>query len=963
MIERRAEGLRLVEAITKRLASTTAEVAPWFAEHMPASYFRDLNSKTVEDHLSAIIAARSSGQPLALTLKADDDDLWTFINAHDRPGLLAHLVDQLPRDRALNSARIYTASDGQLIVDVFSFKKTEAYKPSDSAQRAAFERLAARLTQYAPELTSDAVEQHVQRCRAGYILSVSAKRFFKHMALYTQVAGTEDVISHVELVSTAPGLSRFIIAAANADPTSLFRRTARYLSIRGIDVRRAYLESMGPTNGPNVSMVSLVCVDPNGDAINPKRSDWREIRHDLERLAWLDRRVLSRANQGHHPHLSLTQCEVLLALSDLVHQRLGPHNPYRFSRDRVEDLVFSNIESTQRLAQVFVERFARDEIHEDQYQNQVRAIMALAAGAEGDASGRKVLETLCLGALAVQKTNIHLQRRYSLGMVLKADFLHGEESDDRDHPFGVLYFFGCMFHGLHVRFRDIARGGLRVVRPRGRLAYVNETNRLYNEAWGLAFAQQLKNKDIPEGGAKGVILATPEASTERVVKALGDTLLDLNLSDADTPSSLIYLGPDENITDELITWLVQRAYRRGHPCPNAFMSSKPGAGINHKQYGVTSEGVVVFLEAALKTRGIDPRTTPFTVKMTGGPDGDVAGNAIRIMVREFGSNPRIVAIADGTGSAEDPDGLNLDELSRLVDMGAGITEFNGTRLSDHGRVLALDDPGGLEARNTLHNRVLADAFIPCGGRPAAVNGDNWTHFLTSDGQGSASIVVEGANLFFTEEARDALSREAQVLFVKDSSANKCGVICSSFEIAASLLIDEETFLAIKADFVDEVLNRLRRLAQKEATLLFSQYQRRPHIPLSKVSVRLSETINQMKDAAIERIDELSPADAKLVDALFENYLPKSLSQAAGHAAVDALPRDYFNRVIASVLASELVYRKGIDYLSDINDESRGELAMAYLRHVSTTKRVIDALHASDLPEKKEVIELLENADQ
>ena len=58
----------------------------------------------------------------------------------------------------------------------------------------------------------------------------------------------------------------------------------------------------------------------------------------------------------------------------------------------------------------------------------------------------------------------------------------------------------------------------------------------------------------------------------------------------------------------------------------AFMSSKRGAGFNHKQYGVTSEGVVVYLDVALRAAlGIDPRTQPFTVKITGGPDGDVAG--------------------------------------------------------------------------------------------------------------------------------------------------------------------------------------------------------------------------------------------------------------------------------------------------------------------------------------------------
>ena len=341
-------------------------------------------------------------------------------------------------------------------------------------------------------------------------------------------------------------------------------------------------------------------------------------------------------------------------------------------------------------------------------------------------------------------------------------------------------------------------------------------------------------------------------------------------------------------------------------------------------------------------------------------DGDVAGNAIRIMHREFGENTRVVAIADGTGSAEDEQGLDLSELLRLVDTGLGIASFNADHLSAMGRVLAVDAPGGLEARNTLHNRVVADAFVPCGGRPAAVNGNNWKRFLTSDGEGSASVVVEGANLFFTEEARDALARTAQVLFVKDSSANKCGVICSSFEIAASLLIDEAAFLGIKVEFVNEVLQRLRSLARKEAVVLFSQYQRRPDAPLSKVSVELSNAINRMKDAIIERLGRLAPEDAARADTLVERHLPRSLREAAGPDAIAALPKAYFHRVVASVLASEIVYREGIDYLSDVSQERLGVLAVHYLRHVEETQHLIDVLKGIELPERERIITLLEH---
>src|SRR6185503_12088887 len=184
-------------------------------------------------------------------------------------------------------------------------------------------------------------------------------------------------------------------------------------------------------------------------------------------------------------------------------------------------------------------------------------------------------------------------------------------------------------------------------------------------------------------------------------------------------------GPDENITPALIDWIVDRAKRRGYGIPTALMSSKPGAGINHKQYGVTSEGVTVFLDVALRTVGIDPRGQSFTVKITGGPDGDVAGNEIKILHREYGSNAKIIGIADGSGVGEDPDGLSHPELLRLVKAELPISFFDKAKLGPRGRVVTIQEVHGVQLRNTLHNRLVADAFLPCGGRPNAINGKNW----------------------------------------------------------------------------------------------------------------------------------------------------------------------------------------------------------------------------------------------
>jgi glutamate dehydrogenase len=59
--------------------------------------------------------------------------------------------------------------------------------------------------------------------------------------------------------------------------------------------------------------------------------------------------------------------------------------------------------------------------------------------------------------------------------------------------------------------------------------------------------------------------------------------------------------------------------------------------------------------------------------------------------------------------------------------------------------------------------------------------------------------VEGANIFITPEARKKLHEEAGVMIVKDSSANKCGVICSSFEISSSMLLSQVGFFAAIQD--------------------------------------------------------------------------------------------------------------------------------------------------------------------
>jgi glutamate dehydrogenase len=64
---------------------------------------------------------------------------------------------------------------------------------------------------------------------------------------------------------------------------------------------------------------------------------------------------------------------------------------------------------------------------------------------------------------------------------------------------------GMDFSGFHVRFRDISRGGVRLIKSTVESYPTNRVTQ-FQENYNLAYTQKLKNKDIPESGSKGTIL-------------------------------------------------------------------------------------------------------------------------------------------------------------------------------------------------------------------------------------------------------------------------------------------------------------------------------------------------------------------------------------------------------------------------------------------------------------------------
>ena len=197
--------------------------------------------------------------------------------------------------------------------------------------------------------------------------------------------------------------------------------------------------------------------------------------------------------------------------------------------------------------------------------------------------------------------------------------------------------------------------------------------------------------------------------------------------------------------------------------------------------------------------------------------------------------------------------------------------------------------------------------------------------------------------------------------MKDSSANKCGVICSSYEIIASMLLSEDEFLAIKSRFVDEVLTRLRDLARREAELLVRVHAQRPQVPLPQMSIRLSEVMIRTADAIESGIEELEKNEPDLVNQLVIDHLPPVLIETAGNRLWNNTPRAYLKWIMAKALAARMVYREGFDYLDTMPMQAIAELAVRYLRLEIERKQLIGEIIGSELPSRDRLARLLSTA--
>ena len=905
----------------------------------------------------------------------------TIIAQIDTHGSLYKTLQDLP-EQEISYAELTTShsphpnDDNKLEVLRFDYNRKQDYEIKEELQTcklpdSLLENISSALQRNHPNYHIEKAKQHLEMlwCNNPEYIQVSPpNRIARVINLYAQTELNEGIYLDIQETGDLQNTleSRLLLGMANPPKKSFLLQLLEVFNRLGISVNRSY--SLNLSNSIHPYFLSTFYVElRDGSHLKKDTEVYKNLQREIYNTQILSLRSITYKKLVTSGITTGADASLANAIISFCHTNLAHNHPDSFSLEGIMRSFHNHPDITAQLIDLFHSRFDpefTDKANRQQvYENKLSSVQNAV---ENFNSGRKFLDnfrrTIFQCALTfikfTLKTNFFVAEKHALAFRLDPSYLE-DLSDDftqdlpTDRPFRVTFFFGRNGIAYHIGFSDIARGGWRTIITEGRDNYITSANTMFKENYVLAHTQHLKNKDIYEGGSKMVAVLRLSSSKDQesinqqlyklqfsFINAFFDLFVtedgkakDPRIIDYYAEEEAIELGPDENMHDVMVETIAKQGVKRGYILGAGVISSK-NVGINHKDYGVTSLGVIRFAEVTMQSVGIDMHKDEFSVKFTGGPNGDVAGNCMRLM-QERCPNVKIKLIIDGSGALFDPDGLDKTALSKVI-LKHDLDAFDPSTLHQGGFLLyrsqtqvdgistlykkvTMTQSGLLQewvstdkfykAFNSLPFTVKADLFIPAGGRPETIDITNAKQYFDEKGEASANVIIEGANSFITPEARVEMQRRG-VVIIRDASANKCGVTSSSYEIIANLILSEEEFLENKKSYVSDVIEILNQMAEREAKLIIKRHDESNGTLLY---TDISDLISREINAHYDRIFAYLQANPELLTKeSYQNaillHLPTLIrSTELFRSRIQNLPEKIKYAILASKLSSSMVY--------------------------------------------------------
>lgn len=187
--------------------------------------------------------------------------------------------------------------------------------------------------------------------------------------------------------------------------------------------------------------------------------------------------------------------------------------------------------------------------------------------------------------------------------------------------------------------------------------------------------------------------------------------------------------------------------------------------------------------------------------------------------------------------------------------------------------------------------------------------------VDSEGKPHFKYIVEGANLFLTQQARLYLEKRKVILF-KDSSANKGGVTSSSLEVLAGLALDTQEYVDLMIfkngkpspfyqSYVKDIQSKIIENAAAEFQCIWREHSRLQGAkPRTTISDELSSTLNNLQ-AELEGSDLFDDLPSRR--GVIQRAIPKTLVDQVGlDVLMKRLPEAYQRALFSSWVSSHFV---------------------------------------------------------
>ncbi|WP_455923645.1 NAD-glutamate dehydrogenase [Pseudomonas putida] len=475
-----------------------------------------------------------------------------------------------------------------------------------------------------------------------------------------------------------------------------------------------------------------------------------------------------------------------------------------------------------------------------------------------------------------------------------------------------IFVYSPRVEGVHLRFGNVARGGLR---------WSDREEDFRTEVLGLVKAQQVKNSVIVPVGAKGGFLPRrlPLGGSRDDIQAEGiacyrifiSGLLDItdNLKDGgvvppanvvrhddDDPYLVVAADKGTATFSDIANGI---AIDYGFWLGDAFASGG-SAGYDHKKMGITAKGAWVGVQRHFRERGINVQQDVTTVIGIGDMAGDVFGNGLLMS-----DKLQLVAAFNHLHIFIDPNpdpASSFAERQRLFDLPRSAwSDYNTSIMSEGGGIFPRSAKSiAISPQMKARFDILADRLTPTellnallkapvdllwnGGIGTYVKASQESHADVGDKANDAlrvngnelrcKVVGEGGNLGMTQLGRvefGLLGGATNTDFIDNAG----GVDCSDHEVNIKILLNE---VVQAGDMTEKQRNQLLGSMTDEVgnLVLGNNYKQTQALSLAarRAYERLAEYKRLMADlesrGKLDRAIEFLPSEEQLVERVAAN---------------------------------------------------------------------------------------------